>query len=254
MALPAAIAAMIVLAGLAVLANIAATAAIRESGALRDVAAERAQRATLRARAVYHLGRRSRSELLAGRAAIGTVDTTLAVSALTWPWHTLTVTAGGMPVFAELARASVPFVPWCNAVVYAAVADIGAGTLNPALSCPDRAQVSPQSALSFDSALVADLIGLGSADTLTVSGSVWGVVRATRAVFLASGANVDGLVVAPIVRIPGGTTVRGLVVARDSLRVAPGASVTADFNAVLAALSARSRLVLVGRRGLLLPQ
>src|SRR6185295_13443104 len=83
MALPAAIAAMIVLAGLAALANISATAAIRESRALRDVTVERMQRATLRARALYHIGRSPRGDLIAGNESLGMLDTTLVISALT---------------------------------------------------------------------------------------------------------------------------------------------------------------------------
>jgi hypothetical protein len=67
--------------------------------------------------------------------------------------------------------------------------------------CDDRIQVSQQHAASFDSAVVADLVGIGSIDTMTVSGSVTGVLRATRSLVLVNGANVTGLLVAPIVRI-----------------------------------------------------
>jgi hypothetical protein len=254
MALPAAIAAMIVLAGFAVLANISATAAIRESRALRDVTVERMQRATVRARALFRLSARPRAELIAAGAAIGASDTTLVVSALAWPWHTFTVTAAGVKLIAEFARGIVPIVPWCTAVAYATAANITTGTLIPETGCTDRVQITSDSAASFDSALVADLVGTSNADTLTVSGTVTGVVRTSRSVLLAAGADITGLVIAPVVRILSGASVRGLVVSRDSITIMPGASVTADRGAVFSVLCDGARLVPVGRRGLLLPR
>jgi hypothetical protein len=252
MALPAAIAAAIMLAGLATLANISATAAIRESRALRDVAVERMQLVTMRARAWHHLRTHPRDELIRGSVLLGAADTTLATIPFTWPWHTVAVTVRGSTLFAEFARASVPEVPWCNAVVYVSVAHIGDGTLTPASACTDRLQVSAGLFAAFDSVLATDLAGIGNGDTLTLSGPVSGVLRATRSVSLVAGTTVTGVVIAPVVRMLGGASVQGLVVARDSLTVVPGASVTADFSAVFSALKDRSRLVMAGRRGLLL--
>jgi hypothetical protein len=87
-----------------------------------------------------------------------------------------------------------------------------------------------------------------------LSAPLTGVLRSTQVVVLARGASVTGLVMAANVSMLDGASVRGLVVARDSLRVAPGSSVTADFSAVFSALRDRARLRPTGRRGLLVFQ
>jgi hypothetical protein len=252
-AMPAAIAAVVILAGIATLANLSATSAIRESRALRDAAMERAHRQTLRARALLQVPRRPRSQLIATVVSLGGSDTTLTTAPLSWPWHLLTVTTRGSRQFEELARAAVTAVPWCAGVVYATEVVI-AGTVSvpPPSVCADRVHASADSVAAFDSALVAGTAGAGSSDTLVVDGESFDVVRARHVIVLTGTATVSGLIIAPVVRVLSGAVVRGLIVARDTAVVAVGAAVTADENAVAEALRNRARLVPLGRRGAIL--
>lgn len=253
-ALPAALAAVVILAGIAALANISAMSALRESVAIRELATTRATSQTVRARALYQIARHPRSELLSS-IGIGAGDTTLAITPLTWPWHIVSVQTAGARVFAEVARALIVPVPWCAPAVYAGVADVATGALEvPApSSCTHQEQVTPAEVARFDSALVATAVGLQDADTLIVATSASDVLRARRTIVLADGADVAGLIIAPVVRVMSGARVRGIVIAADSLWIASGALVTADGNAVIAALSDRARVSLMGRRGMILP-
>jgi hypothetical protein len=158
-------------------------------------------------------------------------------------------------MFAEVARALIVPVPWCAAAVYAGIADVAAGALEvPApSSCTHQEQVMPGEVLLFDSALVANVVGVQDADTLIVSTSANDVLRARRTVVLADGADITGLVIAPVVRVMSGARVRGIVIAVDSLSIASGALVTADGNAVVAVLTDRARISVMGRRGMILP-
>jgi type II secretory pathway pseudopilin PulG len=253
MALPAAMAALIILAGVAALANVSATAAIRESRARREVAAERAQYETIRARAAYQLSQRTRGELLASAIGLGPPDTSMVTLERAWPWHTVTVLAGGRKLYAEVARAATPALSWCAAVVYANHADVATGSvvLPPLSSCFEKVAVSIAFAAEFYSVLVADLAGVGVTDSMEVDGAVVGVVRAGRVLAIAGGADIRGLVIAPVVVVQDGARVQGMIFARDSVSVAPGAQIIADSIAVAETMRSSARLVPLGRRGML---
>lgn len=254
MALPAALAAMLVLAALAALANISATNAIREARAMADAARTYAQTEALYARAHYQLRTRTRAQLIASSVTIGNADTAMTTTALTWPWHRVSFRTGGTIVAAEFARARIPANPWCNAAVFSSYVRIAAGTVSmpSSSSCPDTIRAGVALVAAFDSALVADLIDIGNSDTLAISGTFAGVGRARSRIEIAAGAEASGIFIAPVVRVAGGATVRGIVIARDSLITTPGASVTADYTAIFAAVSERARLETLGRRGIIL--
>lgn len=256
-ALPAALAAVIVLSALAALSSVAARAALREAAALAAEAQAQASRAALRARASLVLARVSRSDLLAGPRAIGERDTTLTVVAVVWPWHRVLVWAGDAPAVAELARATAPALPWCAAVVVAGSSAIAPNTvsIDPASSCTELTTGATESAVAaFGDSLAGDLVLPPPPDSMTVyAGAPPAVIRARRFVGIAPGASVAGVVIAPSVRVETGATVRGIIIASESLAIAPGAAVIGDEYAANAALFAASRLRLLGRAGLLLP-
>jgi hypothetical protein len=259
MALPIALAALVVLAALAALANAAAVAAVRESAALRDEAQAQATRDALRARVARRLALFSRAALLAQPAMpVGRGDTVLTVLALAWPWHRVLVSAGATPVTAELARARVPDVVWCAGAVSAGAALVPPSVLSaaPAATCPDLLIVAtPAEVVAFDSAVVADLVVGRAPEALEIAaGSArTGVWRATGSIVVTPGADIVGLVIAPVVKLAAGVTVRGQVVARDSLIASANSSIVADPQALRNALSEYAALKPLGRRGLLLP-
>lgn len=258
MALPAALAALIVLAALAALSGVAARAALRDASALAEGVQASETRAGLRARAARALVSTARATLLAGPRAIGGADTVVTVTALTWPWHRVVVRAEGTPVAAELALAAVPVTPWCAAVVGAGSLVFGAGTLVPDLTrpCPRlAATTSSDSVGAYGDSLTASLAAGARADSqfISVSAGVPTAYVARRRIDISPGATVIGVLFAPVVHVAGGATVRGIVVARESLVVDPGALVISDRAAVDSGLAAAARLRMVGRSGLLLP-
>jgi hypothetical protein len=257
-ALPLALAGAIVLAGLAALASITANAAIRESSALRDEAQAELSRAALRGRVARKLARTPRGALLSQPVPLGGGDTALVVTSIAWPWHRLAVLVDGATVVAEIARATVPGVPWCASAVVSGESVVAVNALSMAASseCSSLSVVATTSAIAaFDSLVAGSVAGGSATDTLRVaSASVAPEVRrASRLVEIAAGTTVSGLVIAPVVRIAFGAEVRGLVVAAESLVVAAGASIIADEHAVRQALTDGALLRPMGRRGLLLP-
>ena len=253
-----ALAGILVLAGLSALANVAAIAAIRESVALRDEAQAAAARNALRARLARVVMRVPRSALLSQRIPLGGGDTALVVTPLSLPWHRVEVFAGGVPVIAEVARATIPPVPWCASAVvggaHAAGTDAFANA--PSSECVSLVAVtSPAAIASFANALAGSMAMAPEPGTLRLTGQsgapeIW---RAAQSIEVEPGASVVGVVMAPVVRIAMGAVVRGMVIVAESLVVAPGGSSVADSAAVRAALTGRASLHLMGRRGLLLP-
>lgn len=257
MALPAALGAMCVLAALAALASFSARLAVREAAALHMEAKSEAARDALRARVTLALARRERATLLAGPVALGGGDTLLRVSALSWPWHRVSVAAGGTAVIAEVAGVNVPPV-WCAAVVSGDVTTGALGTiaLSPASACASAlATVPADSITAFALTLARTLVLplLADSVTYTAAGAGPQVIRAARRVMLGGGAVVSGVVIAPSVHVSSGAVVRGVVIAADTVVVEAGASIVGDEVAVAAALASFARLRLAGRRGLLLP-
>jgi type II secretory pathway pseudopilin PulG len=250
-ALPAVIAATIILAGLATLANATAVAALRESRALRDAATAAAANETLRARALVHLRGRSRAEVMAGPAPLGEGDTSVAVTPLAWPWHRVVVSAGGFALVADFARARVPRTPWCAAAVYGTTGSVAPNTVFPPPpgGCVDHLLVPPESVVELDSALAADLHVGAPPDTVLVTSSVHGVIRAGALIEVTGSVTVSGLLIAPAVRIASGARVRGVVAARDALVVMAGAVVFGDIDAASSAMGALAVVRPLGRRG-----
>ena len=256
-ALPAAIAALVVLSALAALASVAARVSLREASALADEAQSAATRAAIRSRTSLVLSRTMRDELLATPRLIGERDTLVTAVALAWPWHRVTVTAAGAPAIAELARAMSPAVPWCAAVVTGGVATIapGAVSLDGASSCTElQHTATPPAITDFGDSLVADLVLVPAPDSIVVYGTESSaVVRARRHVVLGPGASVSGVVMAPVVTLEPGASACGIIIANDTVIISAGAVVIGDERAAKRALTANARLRLLGRAGLLLP-
>jgi hypothetical protein len=257
-ALPMALAVVVLLAAIAALSSIAARAALRESIALSEEAQAAQSRAALRARAERQLSAVPHGELLVSALALGAGDTLLSVLALAWPWHRVSVSAGGLPVVAEFARGLLPGVPWCNASVSGGAASVAPGTLSnaPGNSCPSLLVVAPSAEIAaFDDSLRTQLVLPAPPDTLIVSSNAAGavVLRARRRIDVVSGGSVSGVLVAPIVCVAAGGIARGIVVARDSLIVRAGGALVGDSAVVRSALTFFSRLLPAGRAGLLLP-
>jgi hypothetical protein len=257
-ALPAALAAVVVLGALAALSTVAARAAIQEAAALADEARSERDRWVLRVRLEALLSTVSQSELVARSLAIGGADSAVSATMLSWPWHRIAVVAAGTPTIVELGRAALVEYPWCEPVATGGAAAVAAGTVSNDVDSgcaavvlqADTAMVDP-----FFAAVSAGVAGPAPPETLVVNtaGVAAGVWRASRVVELAPGADVAGLVIAPVVRVGSAVRVRGAIVARDTLVIASGSTVLGDRLEALRALMDHARITLVGRRGQLLP-
>lgn len=256
-ALPAALAALVVLSALATLASVAARVSLREASALADEAQAAATRAAIRARTSLALLRTARDALIATPRLIGTSDTTVTAVELAWPWHRVTVTVAGATVIAELARAVSPPIPWCAAIVTGGVATIAAGavSLDGASSCTElQRQAAPAGIDAFADSLAADLVLAPAPDSVVVyAAESPAVIRARRHVVLGPGASVSGVVMAPVVTLEPGASVCGIIIANDTVTISVGAVSVGDEHAAQRALAAYAKLQLLGRAGLLLP-
>jgi len=255
-ALPAALAAVVVLSALASLATLAARAAIQEAAALSAEAQAERSRWVLRVRLERLLPVVSRADLIARTYALGGGDSAVAATMLSWPWHRIAVLAEGTPAIAELGRAARVEFPWCEPAATGGVAVIAAGTVSvdadagcaSAVLRGDTALVD-----TFFAAVRDGIAGPAPPETVVVnavSGDP-GVWRAARVIEFAPGADVTGVVMAPVVRVAPAARVRGAIVARDTLAIAAGAAVVGDRLEALRVLMDNARITLLGRRGLL---
>jgi type II secretory pathway pseudopilin PulG len=256
-ALPAALAAVVLLAGVAALANVAAMSALREATASNEEGRAVATRASLRARVRVVLAEHAAGELTSTAIPVGGGDTVLVTRTVVWPWFRLTVESAGSPLIAEAGRGNSPTVPWCSAAVVAGTSSItGTLALDPPGACSTALTSTTPSALDDFAAQVNGAVVAGPVvdDLLVTSDPIPGaVVIARNSIVITPGVSVQGLIISPIVRIDGGATVRGMVVARDILDVSAGAQVVGDAFAVATSLSSNARVHTIGRRGILLP-
>ena len=257
-ALPVALAGVVVLGALAGLSTLAARAAIHEATALAVEAQSERAKWVLRVRLEALLSSVPHAELVARTHPIGGADSTASATMLSWPWHRIAVVAAGTPAIAELGRAALVGFAWCEPVATGGAVAVAEGTVSvdAEADCAsvvlraDTAQVDP-----FFVAVREGVAGPPPPETLVVNAANVrrGVWRASRVIELASGADVTGLVIAPVVRVGSAARVRGAIVARDTLIIAAGSAVLGDRLEALRALMDNARVTLVGRRGQLLP-
>ena len=255
--MPAAIVAVAGLSAIAALATVAARVALLEASAVRDEATSELVRLTLRSRVTRVLATTSGSELMAAPAEVGGQDTVLVVTPLAWPWHRVAVVSGGAELIAELARAAAPLPTWCAPVVAGDLSGIPAGAVtgDPLRACDEVSQELPADLIAaFADTVLANLVLAPAADTLRISESspvprIW---LARGAVEILAGIELHGLVVARDVYVGAGARVNGLIAAMGSVVAEPGARMQGDRLAASSAVAAAARLVLLGRRGLLL--
>lgn len=251
-ALPAAIAAIVALSSLAALSALAARLAILESSVVADEARFDQARRVLDARLSRAVAVVPRAELLTP-FPLGGADTSAVAETLQWPWHRLIVTADGQPVTVELAVANVQPLPWCEAVAAPDIANVQPGAVlrDPELTCDDaiRALTADSAALAIEG-LHGELVLGDIADTVTVPlASVPRVWAAASYLAVPGGVSVQGLLVAPVVRVEAGARVRGAIIASQVVIVDAGALVEGDRLVLASALAAASRLTLLGARG-----
>jgi len=258
MALPAALAAAVVLSALALLSTVAARASIREAAESRFDALEEAGRWSIDTRLNLLLDRHGLGVLASREWSVGGADTVMTVQSLQWPWHRISVRAGGSVVVAGLSRATSPAVPWCGAAVVGGLATVAPNSLfNDLLGTCEAAlqNAGLESINAFLEGLEAGLVMLPPDDSLRMASmsAQPDVYLAATHLELAPGIGGAGLIVAPSVRILPGATFRGMVVATGSLVVDAGAMLVSDQMAVRSALAARARLRTLGRMGPLSP-
>lgn len=223
---------VLVLAGLA--SSALATARIALGRATESHLTLRAELARdgLRARVAARAASVPAAVWLAAPWLVAGPDTTVQLQSLGSGWYRWSAHTAERTILAELAR--VP--PW----------------VAPAVD-----SVIVLSAVAFDSLRAAwstDLVPSVAPESLVLQGSVApGVHRASRHVRVGAGAVVHGIIWAPVVTVEGGAHVRGLVVARDSVIVAPGSWLEADPLPAVAGWATEARVHLLGRRGLLAP-
>lgn len=250
-----ALAAVVAMAAIAALSGVAARAAVRESAALVDQSQAARSRALLRARLARLVANTPRVQLVAAATSLGVQDTTASVQALVWPWHRAEVNANATEVIAELALAMTPQMPACGVAVVSGAVLVAPGTVTwgASSSCPTLVDtVVPVAIDAFADSLESRLVLGAMADSVAISGIAGpGVWRAARVLEVATGAQVDGVLSAPVIHMRAGSIVRGAVVARDLLTVQPTASLVGDPAVVAASVGAYARLRLLGRRGLL---
>jgi hypothetical protein len=244
-----------------VLAAVASTALATSRAALRrahdDHASLRAELGRSGARAAFAAlaAQLPVPELLAGPHMLAPPDTVADVADLGQGWLRWRVLVRGVVIGAELARVA-PWVPSCAAVLTGG-AGVAAGAVvgDPAVPCDSL--VERWSASEVDSLVdswAARWVVDAEPDTLILTSSAAAsVYRARRLIVLMPGVTVHGVVVAPRVEVGSGATVRGHVVARDTVVVASGARLEAASLEAIAGWQSRARLTLLGRRGLLAP-
>jgi hypothetical protein len=198
---------------------------------------------------------RAAPALLAGPHLLLPPDTLADVADLGQGWWRWRVLVRGVVISAELARVA-PWVPSCAAVLTGG-AGVAAGAVvgDPAVPCDSL--VERRSVIELDSLVrswSARWVVDPEPDTLVLTTSAApSVYRARRLIVLMPGVTVLGVVVAPRVEVGSGATVRGHVVARDTVVVASGARLAAASLEAIAGWQSRARLTLLGRRGLLAP-
>ncbi|HYV98298.1 MAG TPA: hypothetical protein VE967_12635, partial [Gemmatimonadaceae bacterium] len=236
-----ALAALVILAALAALAHASAVDATHASVQVRGNAQAANDRTMLRARLHALLAHHARIELDGHTFALWTPDTTAAVSLISGSWYRAAISANGTPVVSEVARAWAPVAPPCAAIMTGVVRPASPGVADKG-SCADSVVLAPATIITaYDSALAANVVPTAFGDSVEIrtDQGVTGIWRATRVAVIPTGYSARGLVIAPLVITGSLSSVRGMVIARDSVVTGAGASVTADPSLVLSVLAER---------------